>query len=344
MKRLLPLLLALLCAGCACPTKPDDPVRVGFLLTSLEKERYHKDRAFFTREAEKLGVQVRFESSRGDASVQIEQARQVLSEGVRCLVLHAVDRQAAQKVVEMAHQAKVPVVGYDRSLPGIPFDWAVIHDSQAVGRAQAEFVVRALGPSGGEVAVLKGTEGNPVAEAITGANLEVLKAAPGVRVVEVVPHAHWVAEEAHTSTRGLLKQHPDLKALLANNSSLARGGIQALREIGREGQVYVAGADADLANCQFVARGLQGMDVLKEIEPLARGAAQVAVALARGQEPVLRVPQHRIDREGPVPTAVLPARPFDRRTLEEVVVGSGFHPRVAVFPTASPTQGSYPED
>jgi D-xylose transport system substrate-binding protein len=319
MKRLLLLLLALLCAGCACPTKPDDPVRVGFLLTSLEKERYHKDRAFFTREAEKLGVQVRFESSRGDASVQIEQARQVLSEGVRCLVLHAVDRQAAQKVVEMAHQAKVPVVGYDRSLPGIPFDWAVIHDSQAVGRAQAEFVVRALGPSGGEVAVLKGTEGNPVAEAITGANLEVLKAAPGVRVVEVVPHAHWVAEEAHTSTRGLLKQHANLKALLANNSSLARGGIQALREIGR-------------------------MDVLKEIEPLARGAAQVAVALARGQEPVLRVPQHRIDREGPVPTAVLPVRPFDRRTLEEVVVGSGFHPREAVFPNASPTQGSYPED
>lgn len=344
MKRLLLLLLALLCAGCACQTKPGAPVRVGFLLTSLEKERYHKDRTFFTREVEKQGAQVDFESSRGDASVQIEQARQALSEGIRCLVLHAVDRQAAQAVVEMAHQAKVPVVGYDRSLPGIPFDWAVVHDSQAVGRAQAEFAVRALGPAGGEVAILKGTEGNPVAEAITRANLEVLQAIPGVRVVGVVPHAHWVAEEAHASTRNLLKRHPDLKALLANNSSLARGAIQALRESHRESSIYVAGADADLANCQLVARGLQGMDVLKEIEPLARGAAQVAVALARGQEPILQVPQHRVDREGPVPTLVLPVRPFDRQTLEEVVVGSGFHPRVAVFPTASPTRGNYPED
>ena len=341
MKRILLLLLALLCAGCACQTDPGDPM-VGFLLNSLEKERYHKDRSFFTREVEKQGGRVYFESASNDPALQIEQACQALSEGVRCLVLHSVNRKAAQKVVEMAHQAKVPVVGYDRSLPGIPFDWAVVHDSQAVGRAQAEFAVRALGPAGGEVAILKGTEGNPVAEAITRANLEVLQASPGIRVVEVVPHVNWVAEEGHASTRAILKRHPDLKALLANNSSLARGAIQALRESDREGSLYVAGADADLANCQFVSRGLQGMDVLKEIEPLARGAAQVAMALVRGQEPVLQIPQHRVDQDGPVPTLVIPVRPFDRQTLEEVVVGSGFHPRAAVFSTASPARRGQP--
>lgn len=343
MKKILILMLALLCAGCTCQGPGARP-HVGFLLSSLEKERYHKDRSFFTREAERLQARVYFESSRGEAGLQIEQAQRALSEGVDCLVLHAVNRQAAEKVVEMAHRAGIPVVGYDRSLPGIPFDWAVVHDSQAVGRAQAEYAIRALGKDGGEVAILKGTEGNPVAEAITRANLEALQAAPGVRVVEVVPHAHWVAEEALASTRELLKRHPDLRALLANNSSLARGGIQALRESAREGRVYVAGADADLANCQFVARGLQGMDVLKEIEPLARGAAQVAVALARGEEPTLQVPEHRIDREGPVPTLILPVRPFDRQTLEEVVVGSGFHPRAAVLPPAGSSPSTYPED
>ncbi len=338
------LLLCALCLGCANEPGTPPSTRIGFLLTSMEKERYHKDRTAFARHAQELGGQVTFESARGDSRRQIEQAQRLLADGAQVLVLHAVDAEAAARVVELAHRAKVPVVGYDRVLPGVPYDWAVVHDSLAVGRAQAEYAVRALGPKGGEVVILKGTTGNPVAETITRGNLEVLQKAPGFRVVEVVPHAHWVSDESLVSTRQLLRKHPNLAAILANNSALARGAIGALKEAGRVGRVYVAGADADLANCQWVAQGVQGMDVLKEIDPLAHGAAEVAIALARGQQPDIKVANHHVVREGSVPLLVLPVRPFDRHSLEEVVVGTGFHPRAAILPAVSPSPGGYPED
>ena len=87
------------------------------------------------------------------------------------------------------------------------------------------------------------------------------------------------------------------------------------------------------------------MDVLKELGPLATGAADVAVALARGEDPTPKVSSstHRVVREGSVPTLVLPVTPFDRTNLEEVVVGAGFHPRAALFPgTHSPGTEGYP--
>lgn len=345
MTRFLSLLvLVALCLGCARDTVVPAPIRVGFLLTSLEKERYHKDRAAFAQHARELGAQVTSESARGDSGQQVEQARRLLADGARVLVLHAVDARAAAQVVDLAHRARVPVVAYDRVLPGVPYDWAVVHDSLAVGRAQAEYAVRALGARGGQVAILQGTAGNPVAETITRGNLEVLRKAPGIRVVGIVPHAHWIPDEALASTSRLLRDHPDLAAILANNSTLARGALAALKQAGRSGRVYLAGADADLANCQFVAQGLQGMDVLKEIAPLAHGAAEVAVALAQGRQPEVQVPGHQVVRQGSVPTLILPVRPFDRQNLEQVVVDSGFHPRAALFPPASPAPGGYSED
>lgn len=346
MRRAL-LLLALLafCAGCSTVPGENAPVRVGLLLSSMEKERYHKDRAAFTRRVEELGGAVAFDSAGGDSQSQRKVGRDLLESGIRALVVQVVDREAALALVEEAHRAGVPIVAYDRMVSGVPFDWAVVHDSAAVGRAQAEYAVRALGSKGGQVAILKGKEGNPVAEAITRANLEVLKDARGIEVVEVVGHGRWIPEESARTTRRLLKEHPRLRAILANNSALARGAVEVLREAGRAGEVYVAGADADLTNCQWVATGLQGMDVLKELGPLATGAADVAVALARGEDPTPKVSSsaNRVVREGSVPTLVLPVTPFDRTNLEEVVVGTGFHPRAALFPgTHSPGTEGYP--
>lgn len=333
MKRTL-LTLLLLALGLAC-SPGGGRVQVGFLLNSMEKERYHKDRAAFVHHVQDLGGTVLFESAGGDSAQQQQLGVKLLDRGVDVLVLQPVDGAAAGFLVAEARRRGVPIVAYDRLPPDTAFDWAVLHDSEAVGRGQAEYAVRALGARGGKVAVLQGKAGNPVAEAITRGNLEVLREAPGVQVVEVAPHGRWVSAESHKTMERLLKAHPDLRAALANNSALARGAVEVLHAQRRDGDVYVAGADADLTNCQWIAQGLQGMDVLKPIDPLAGGAAVVAMALARKQEPAA-APGSRVAREGGVPTLVIPVVPFDRGNLEEVVVGSGFHPREALFPAAAP--------
>lgn len=329
------LALLILVLGLAC-SQAGGRVQVGFLLSSMEKERYHKDRAAFVHHVESLGGVVKFDSAGGDSAQQQQVGQKLLDSGVDVLVVQPVDGAAAGFLVAEANRRGIPIVAYDRLPPDTAFDWAVLHDSEAVGRGQAEYAVRALGAKGGKVAILKGKAGNPVAEAITRGNLEVLRGSPRIEVVEVAAHGRWVSAESHKTTERLLKEHPDLGALLANNSALARGAVEVLQQEGRAGQVYVAGADADLTNCQWIAQGLQGMDVLKPLDPLAGGAASVAVALARKQDPaaMARPSGSRVERDGGVPTLVIPVLPFDRSNLEEVVVGSGFHPREALFPSA----------
>lgn len=327
--RLLVILLLMLVLPLGCSSEPSaaQRPRIGFLLSSMEKERYHKDRAAFVKRVEELGGEVAFDSAGGDAAQQVKLGTDLLARKVDVLVVQPVDGEVGRALAQQAKALGVPVVAYDRLPAGAGFAWHVTHDSEAVGRSQVEYAARALRGKG-QVAILQGPSENPVAQAITRGASEALKEHPGLEVVAVLPHADWTPALARDSLARLLEQHPGLGAVLANNSALARGAVELLRERDRAGQVYVAGADADLTNCQWVVQGLQGMDVLKPIQPLAQAAADVAMALARGETPG---GGYRVDRGGPVPSLIIPVSPFDRSNLEQVVVVSGFHPREALF-------------
>ena len=62
---------------------------------------------------------------------------------------------------------------------------------------------------------------------------------------------------------------------------MARGAVQAMQAAKLGKQVFIAGADADAANVDYVCEGKQSVEVLKDIKPLAEKAAEVAAQLAR---------------------------------------------------------------
>ncbi|NVB83595.1 MAG: substrate-binding domain-containing protein, partial [Kofleriaceae bacterium] len=75
-----------------------------------------------------------------------------------------------------------------------------------------------------------------------------------------------------------------IDAILANNSGMARGAVKAVTDAGLD-HVFIAGADADAANVDFVCQGKQTIEVLKDIQPLATTAADVAKQLLDGATP-----------------------------------------------------------
>jgi len=62
---------------------------------------------------------------------------------------------------------------------------------------------------------------------------------------------------------------------------MARGAVQAVTSAGLS-DVFIAGADADVANVNLVCQRKQSVEVLKDIQPLARMAADVAKQLLDG--------------------------------------------------------------
>src|SRR5207237_5529460 len=102
---------------------------------------------------------------------------------------------------------------------------------------------------------------------------------------------------------------------------MARGAVQAQTAAGKK--MFIAGADADAANVNYVCEGKQAVEVLKEIRPLAERAAQVAAALL-GKLPVVAAELPRAEGNQ-APVISVPVHLVTADNAWKLVVESGFH-------------------
>lgn len=313
----------------ACKKASSD-LKIGFVLDNLNEERYAKDKKFFEEKAKSLGAQVLFASSNSDITTQMNKVENMLSLGVKALVIQPVDSNASAVMVDAAHKEGVPVIAYDRIINSAPIDLYVTQNSFQVGVLQAEAAVKATGAAGNYV-ILSGAEGHSVAEAITQGALSVLKKYPQIKVVAHQYHAGWSAELALKTTENTLtRMRNKVDAILANNSGMAHGAVQAVAEQKLTGKVFVAGADADLASVKDIVKGKQSFEVLKDIQPLAEAAATAAVSLAL-KKSILA--DGTVDNKSGTPIKVIntPVYPISAADIEDKIIKTGFHLRSDVF-------------
>jgi D-xylose transport system substrate-binding protein len=306
-------LLAVL-AGCEAEAATN---KIAFLLSTLQEERYQKDRRYFEEAARAQGLSTLTLSADNDSARQLAQVEDVLARGTRVLVIQPTDSAAAAGYVSRAHDAGAKVIAYDRAIPGA--DVYVAHDSYRIGVIQAEQAIAATGGKGNYV-LLDGQSGHSVAREIARGYHDTLKPyldRGEITIVVEKNHDAWSPEQALTTVEdALAKTSGKVEAILANNSGMARGAVQAIQAAGLGGKgIFIAGADADAANVNYVCEGKQSIEVLKDIKPLAEQAAAVAAAIAQGK-PTPPTDQGVIA----VPVVLL-----DKAHVQSLVLDSGFH-------------------
>ena len=108
----------LVTAGCGGEGRPHHQqapaLRIALLLDSLKEERWKRDQDLFVERAKQLGAEVSVKAANGDAALQEQQAKDVLAEGAKALVVVPVDTEKAAAIVALAAEKKVPVISYDR--------------------------------------------------------------------------------------------------------------------------------------------------------------------------------------------------------------------------------------
>src|ERR1700744_6653457 len=273
------------------PAAAADKVKIGFLLKTMQEERYKRDKAAFLAKAKALGAEVIFDSANNDEQTQLAAFENMLSRGAQAIVLQPVNTGTAGGMVTSAHKSGVKVIGYDAMLVNGPLDAMVMQDSWAVGKLQAEAMVAWLkakyGAAKGNVVLIRGQPGDSNANTMSSGVLEVLKANPELKLVADQSHEGWSPDKAMATTENLLtKSGNKVDALICNNSGMARGVIAALdaQGLANADQVFVAGADADLVNLQYVAQGKEAAEIWKKITPFAETAAATAVLLAQNPD------------------------------------------------------------
>lgn len=277
-------LAALLALG-AC--KKQEGPQVAFLLSTLQEERYQKDVKYFEAHAKELGLRTVTLAADNDNAKQIAQVEDVLTQGAKILVIQPTDSQAASAYVRLAHEKGAKVIAYDRAIVAPDLDYYVSHDSYRVGVLQAQAALRATSNKGKYV-ILSGQAGHSVATEITRGYKDTLAPYIARGEIEIVleqNHSSWSPEQAlRTVEDALTRSNNHIDAILANNSGMARGAVKAVTDAGLD-HVFIAGADADAANINFVCQGKQTIEVLKDIQPLATTAADVAKQLLDGAVP-----------------------------------------------------------
>jgi D-xylose transport system substrate-binding protein len=116
-------------------------IKIGFILKTMQEERYQKDKAIFTEKAKSLGAKVYFDSANNDEQMQLAKFENMLAKGCKVIVMQPVNTGTAGNMVRMANQEGVKVVGYDSMLVNGPLDAMVMQDSWAVGKLQGEAMV-----------------------------------------------------------------------------------------------------------------------------------------------------------------------------------------------------------
>jgi D-xylose transport system substrate-binding protein len=295
--------------------------KVAFLLSTLQEERYKKDQKYFEETAKAQKLDAFTLSADNDNARQLSQVEDALARGAKILVVQPTDSAASAAYVSRAHAHGAKLVAYDRSVPGA--DFYVAHDSYQVGVMQAREAIRATGGQGNYV-LLDGQSGHSVASEIARGYHETLKPYLDKGAITIVVEKNndaWSPEQAlKTVEDAISKTKGQIAAILANNSGMARGAVQAVQAGGLAGKgIFIAGADADAANVNYVCEGKQSVEVLKEIEPLAREAATVAAAMLDGKT---------VDAGGSlagVPIVSIPVVLVTKETVKATVIDTGFH-------------------
>lgn len=304
-------------------------LKIGFILSTMQEERYQRDKRVFEETAKKMGAKVLFASCNNNEQTQASQVDNLLSQGVNALVIQPVNGETASAFVKQAQKDGVPVIAYDRLIKNAPLSAYVTEDSFNVGKLQAEAAVKHVGKKGNFV-LLKGQAGHSVAEARTAGAMSVLKQYPDIKIVVEQYHNGWSPELAmQTTENALTRNKNNIQAIIANNSGMAHGAIQALDEQKLAGKVFVAGADADLSAIRDIVGGKQQFEVQISIDDMAKRAAEIAISLAGKKD--FKFDSEMENGSGKIKTINTPVFPVSKESVDERIIKTGFHKRDAIY-------------
>ncbi|MEI7729277.1 MAG: sugar ABC transporter substrate-binding protein [Verrucomicrobiota bacterium] len=236
-----------------------------------------------------------------DVARQIDIVEQMIAQRVDAIVIAPADSKALVMTCQKAQAAGIPVVNIDNKLdPGVLADKGVKvpfvgPDNRKGARQVGDYLAKRL-QAGDKVAII---EGMPSAyNAVTRKQgLEDAMKAAKVNIVSS-QSGFWETDKANAIAAAVITEHPDIKAILCANDSMALGAVAALRSANKLDKVLVIGYD----NISAVQQLLKEGKILATADQHADQLAVFGIQYALDMIKTKGAPQ---DRETPVDLVTL---------------------------------------
>jgi D-xylose transport system substrate-binding protein len=306
--------------------------KIALLLPETKTTRYEEqDRPLFEAKVKEVcpDCEILYSNANQDASRQQQQAEAAITNGAQVLVLDAVDAKAAVATVNRAKQSNIPVIAYDRLISGAPIDYYVSFNNVRVGEMQGQALLDKLGqPSGKSIVMINGAPTDPSSGDYKKGAHSVLDSS-GVKIGKEYDTPDWSPDKAQQEMEQAITAlgKSNVAGVYSANDGMVGGAIAAMKSAGIDPKgVPTTGQDSEVAAIQRILTGEQYMTIYLAIKQQAESAAQLAVALGRGEDPPEGLVTDETDNgAGKVPTVLLDPIAVTKDNINDTIIKDNFH-------------------
>ena len=239
----------------------DLSVKIGFCGKAFENEFWRMEKEG-TEEAQaafqELGIDVTIEaqSAAGESDEQGQETvlKAMINGDYDALIIAPISDSNLTSALEEAVEAGIPMTynnDMDANVTSIP---AVAADHKDTAEKCCQWIAEQIGEEG-QVAVVQGLPTAEAARLRTDCFVEYAEANyPNIEVV-AQQNADWDRTKAKDVAATIIKQYPDLKAIYANNDTMAMGVLEAVKEANKLGEILVVGTDGTSEALESIKAG-----------------------------------------------------------------------------------------
>lgn len=324
-----------------------EKIKVGLSFSDFATERWKNEEVLLRGMLEEKGYEVLSQEANHDVKAQNDQIDNMVSQGVKGLIVIAEDGDAIVTSVEKAADAGVKVIAYDRLIKTPKIAAYLSFNNVEVGRQQADGVMNAIDIENWDVAAngkvrlvkLGGSPTDNNAILFRKGQDEILaKYEDKIEVVADQWVDNWDAANALKLMENILTAAGnDIDAVVASNDGTALGALQAMKAQGLAGVVPISGQDATADGSNSIVRGELTVSILKDIRNLSPLAVETLDTLLKGgavpgmanytMAELTNDPAY----QGEVPCLFLEVQQVNKDNLYDLVVKSGFQPYDDVY-------------
>jgi D-xylose transport system substrate-binding protein len=307
---------------------------IALLLPETKTARYEtQDRPNFENKVQELcpDCEIIYSNADQDVAQQQQQVEAAITQGAEVLVLDPVDGAAAGPLVQRAKSQDIPVISYDRLILDADVDYYISFDNEKVGQLQGESLVQKLEEDGaqGDIVMINGAPTDNNATLFKRGAHSVIDDSP-FNVAREYDTPDWSPDRAQQEMEQAITAlgNDGFVGVYAANDGTAGGAIAAMKGNGIDPKtIPTTGQDAELAAIQRILVGEQYMTVYKAIKPEAEAAAELAVALVRGEDPPANLVNGETDNGmKAVPSVLLEPVAVTRENIQDTIVADEFWP------------------
>jgi D-xylose transport system substrate-binding protein len=235
----------------------------------------------------KANLNCDIQNAGGSAAKMKTIAQQMESSGVKALMITDLDAASGAAIEQAAKKAGVITIDYDRLTPAGGAALYVSFDNVKVGEVQGKALTECPQVKGQKTVQYVDIDGAPTdnnatlfAQGYDG----VLSKQPGWTKVGKQT-GQWDGPTAGRVFNSMLGGHPNLKAVMVANDTMAGAVITDLKRQHLNGKVAVSGQDASAGGLQNILNGDQCFTIYKPSNLEANPAINAIAQLVNGQPP-----------------------------------------------------------